>query len=662
MSKPTAGYSSSFLNRLMGAMSLTAKLNVAFFAVVLITGSAMGYLAWLLQHNNKTVSNEILGSAKALRAAAHGRAANIRMESMVHLYALDHKKETFDAKEAADEEFSASVEEALGYIKKLPNNAELLKRLDEVDHADHTYCHPVETKLMALIEKGENAKALQVINIEYVPGRKKFEASFNEFTKAIAAYNDAQMAILNERSVKGVQTGMTMVGGVFLFGLFISFQLGKFMRGTIAGMARRLGDTLQEYQQQLVEGVEAMGRGDLAHVITIPDTKPTIQKKDEFQSLANMFADLVMTTRGSLVSLVSAQDSLRTMVSAVIERSARLTEATDTMQACTASTLEQASGIVMNMDEIGKATDETAQTACSIAELSKNLAESVDAASGALTSLLGGIQESTMAADAQKELCDVANSKAVVGSKAVERSIESLDRIASSVELTAGTVSQLGKQQEQIGAIVNIISEIAEQTNLLALNAAIEAARAGEQGRGFAVVADEVRKLAERAANSTVEIRGLIDKVSANVTTAIEKMQASTSEVEDGSRYSAEARTALTEILQSIADLHESANETTAHMRSMSAYTGVVSKAMESVQTASNDTMSGAVELSAITEEISASTQTVTDHVRGQSEETSRVDDLAHKLAEDAAFLDKLASQFHLPEAQERAQQIRLAA
>ena len=199
MSKPTAGYNPSFLNRLMRAMSLTAKLNVAFFAVVLITGSAIGYLAWLLQHNNKTVSNEILGSAKALRAAAQGRAANIRMESMVHLYALDHKKETFDAKEAADEAFSASVEEALGYIKKLPNNAELLKKLEAVDHADHTYCHPVETKLMALIAKGENAKALQVIMNEYVPGRKKFEASFDEFTQAIEAYNDAKTAFSSAR-------------------------------------------------------------------------------------------------------------------------------------------------------------------------------------------------------------------------------------------------------------------------------------------------------------------------------------------------------------------------------------------------------------------------------------------------------------------------------
>lgn len=643
-------------------MTITMKLVIAFMSVVLITGGAIGYLAWLLQHNNAIVSNEILGSAKALRAAARGRAANIRMESMVHLYALDHKKETFDAKEAADEEFSASVEEALGYIKKLPNNSELLKKLDAVDHADHTYCHPVETKLMALIGKGENAKALEVINNEYVPGRKKFEASFDEFTKSIAAYNDQQLAVLNARSAQGVKAGVAMIAFVFVLGLIISTRMGKFMRGTIAGMARRLGDTLKDYQKELVDGVAAMGRGDLSHVIHVPDTKPIIRKKDEFQSLANMFADLVTTTRSSLVALVSAQDSLREMVSAVIERSARLTEATETMQSSTASTMDQANGIVLNMDEIGKATDETAQTACNIAELSKNLAENVDEASVALTSLLGGIQESTVAADAQKELCDVANSKAVVGSKAVGRSIESLDRIASSVELTAGTVAELGKQQEQIGAIVNMISEIAEQTNLLALNAAIEAARAGEQGRGFAVVADEVRKLAERAATSTVEIRGLIDKVSANVSTAIEKMQASTMEVEDGSRYSAEARAALTEILKSIADLHESANETTAHMRSMSEHTDIVSKAMESVQNASNETMNGAAELSAITEEISASTQTVISHVRGQSEETGRVDSLAHKLAEDAAFLDKLASQFHLPEEQERAVRLRLAA
>jgi methyl-accepting chemotaxis protein len=641
---------------------MSMKLNIAFLGVLLLTGGAMGYLAWLMQHNNRIVSNEIIGSANALRAAAHGRAANIRMESMVHLYALDRTQATFDAKEAADEEFSAAVEEALGYIKKLPDNQDLLKKLDAVDHADHTYCHPVETKLMAMIQKGEHSKALQVIGSEYRPGRVKFEQSFNEFSKAIAEYNDRQLAILNSRSTKGVQTGMILIGLVLVFGFFISSYLGKFMRGTIAGMSKRLGDTLKDYQKELVDGVEAMGRGDLAHVIHIPDTKPIIRKNDEFSVLANMFSDLVTTTRSSLVSLANAQASLREMVSAVTERSARLTQATETMQTCTASTMEQASGIVLTMDEVGRATDGTAQTASSIAELSRKLAENVDSANGALVSLLEGITESSAAADAQMERCDVANSKAVAGSKAVERSIESLDRIAKSVELTAGTVSELGKQQEQIRAIVNMISDIAEQTNLLALNAAIEAARAGEQGRGFAVVADEVRKLAERAANSTVDIRVLIDQVSTSVSTAIEKMQLSTTEVLDGSRYSTEARIALTDILQSITDLHESANATTTHMRSMSAFTEVVSHSMESVLCASQDTMLGAAELSAITEEISASTQTVTDHVRGQSREVSQVDDLAHKLAEDAAFLDRLASQFKIPESSDQVSKIHLKA
>ncbi|MHB1292373.1 MAG: methyl-accepting chemotaxis protein [Sulfuricella sp.] len=141
------------------------------------------------------------------------------------------------------------------------------------------------------------------------------------------------------------------------------------------------------------------------------------------------------------------------------------------------------------------------------------------------------------------------------GGDVVQKTMQDIDKISQAVGEAANAVEELGRNSDQIGAIVAVINEIAGQTNLLALNAAIEAARAGEQGRGFAVVADEVRKLAEKTSNATAEIGGMIQAIQQKTGEAVRTMHAGTSDVKDGVQNAREAGNSLRNIVESAEQL-----------------------------------------------------------------------------------------------------------
>lgn len=145
-----------------------------------------------------------------------------------------------------------------------------------------------------------------------------------------------------------------------------------------------------------------------------------------------------------------------------------------------------------------------------------------------------------------------ANEAAEHGATVVENTISVMQRIAERVQASAQTVEELGKQSDQIGSIIGTIEDIADQTNLLALNAAIEAARAGEQGRGFAVVADEVRALAERTTRATREIGGMIKSIQKDTKFAVVAMEEGVAEVEQGTHEAARSGDALRNIREEI--------------------------------------------------------------------------------------------------------------
>lgn len=177
--------------------------------------------------------------------------------------------------------------------------------------------------------------------------------------------------------------------------------------------------------------------------------------------------------------------------------------------------------------QMSESSQEVAKSSAKQCQSAISISATVEEMSGSINSVSDNAQTAT-------RLSQNSGEQAKTGSDIILRAANEMEMIATSVTGVSGTVAELGESSEKISSVVTVIQTIAEQTNLLALNAAIEAARAGEQGRGFAVVADEVRGLASRTAESTSEISTMINVIQTNVATAIEAMEKSVEQVEQG--------------------------------------------------------------------------------------------------------------------------------
>jgi len=249
--------------------------------------------------------------------------------------------------------------------------------------------------------------------------------------------------------------------------------------------------------------------------------------------------------------------------------------------------------INLSAEEVASAVQETQNTAHQLAKASEHQAEQISEASVAVGDMAESIDRVSTHAYESAKVAERSVAIANKGNEVVHNTIHGMDNIREQIQDTAKRIKRLGESSQEIGDIVSLIDDIADQTNILALNAAIQASLAGEAGRGFAVVADEVQRLAERSSSATRQIEALVRTIQTDTNEAVISMEQTTAEVVRGARLAQDAGVALEEIegvSQTLAELIHSISDA-AQLQTSSA--GQISHTMAVIQQITSQTSAG---------------------------------------------------------------------
>lgn len=243
--------------------------------------------------------------------------------------------------------------------------------------------------------------------------------------------------------------------------------------------------------------------------------------------------------------------------------------------------------------QVASAAQETQSTAMHLAEASEHQAQEIAGASAAVNEMAVSIDQVSANAAESAAVAERAVAIANKGAEVVQATIHGMDTIREQIQETSKRIKRLGESSQEIGDIVSLINDIADQTNILALNAAIQASMAGEAGRGFAVVADEVQRLAERSAAATKQIETLVKTIQTDTNEAVISMEHTTAEVVKGARLAQDAGVALEEIesvSKNLADLIQNISNAA---RQQAASAGHISNTMNVIQEITSQTSAG---------------------------------------------------------------------
>ncbi|MCB0211737.1 MAG: HAMP domain-containing protein [Anaerolineae bacterium] len=519
------------------------------------------------------------------------------------------------------EDIVAGIEGARSHIERLDvliGNATTRQLLDDTD----SFLAAAETRY----QNSQNQSiAGSAVDGAFDQEFEAFVALADEAEEVIHASMDSGLADLRSE----LETTRLTVAAISILSVILAIGIGYFMACRITHALQQVSEVAHQIAKQdlptLASEMRMLAQGNLTRKLTITSKAVEIKSQDEIGQMATAFNDIIAQMHIIEQSFAEMTGALHELVSRVATTANRVGAASEQLFANAKLSGQVAIQVGVSIQEVASGTHQQSKGISTAATLIEQVSQAIEGvANGSQEQAVAVGKSSALTAEITSAVAQVASNAqagaqgaaqaaqaARSGTQTVAETVQGMNSIKIKVDSSAGKVQALGQRSDQIGAIVETIEDIASQTNLLALNAAIEAARAGEHGKGFAVVADEVRKLAEKSTTATGEIAELIRDIQQTVNEAVVAMNESAAEVETGVARANSAGAALANIVQASETVNSQVNEIATAAQQIANSAKALVLRMETVSSVVEENTASAEEITASSNEMVAAIEDV---------------------------------------------------
>ncbi|MFB6467013.1 methyl-accepting chemotaxis protein [Cytobacillus sp. Hz8] len=442
------------------------------------------------------------------------------------------------------------------------------------------------TDFISIASEDKKEEAYNLYESQLEPTEKELDATFTK----LVSMSSQEAKVVNEDNKKEIKSSLTIMIAIIVIALIIITLISWIITRAIVNPIKEMESVMKKAES-----------GDIS-------AESSYQSKDEIGALSRSYNEMLAQIRNVIMKVREASD----MVAASSEE------------------------LLASAEQTSDATDHIAQASTELASGSESSVQGAENASISMGNIAVGIANISESIENVTTHSNVTNAESQKGDEAITKTIEQMGTINESVAFSSDVIKHLGARSEEIEKIVGVISGISDQTNLLALNAAIEAARAGEHGKGFAVVADEVRKLAEESRKSAEQITNLIRDIQENTNNSVVSMEKCTNEVETGMLLVNHTGESFKKILNSALDVSKQVEE--------------VSRSIGQISASVENLAMNMVEVSMNAENSAQNTHNIAAGAQQQLASMEEITASAHSLAGMADDLRKMVSAFKVSE------------